>query len=88
VFSPQWLAHADEDPVPPPPHVRLRRDPEGRREATPPARSPTSTSAAIKEAMAETIERAKADDPKELRKRIAELEGPRPRTITVRPHHI
>lgn len=30
--------------------------------------------AAIKESMAETIEKAKADDPKELRKRIAQLE--------------
>lgn len=42
--------------------------------ARPPATLADVDLAAIKEAMAETIERAKADDPKVLRKRIAELE--------------
>jgi uncharacterized coiled-coil protein SlyX len=40
--------------------------------------------AAVKEAMAETIEKAKADDPKELRKRIRELE----RQLAERPAEV
>lgn len=44
---------------------------------------------AIKEALAETIERAKADDPKELHKRIAELERHKcPEPAAVEPQRI
>lgn len=42
--------------------------------ARPPATLADVDLGAIKDAMAETIERAKADDPKQLRKRISELE--------------
>lgn len=45
--------------------------------------------AVIKEAMAETIERAKAEDPKELRKKIAELERHRcPEPDVIEPERI
>lgn len=46
----------------------------------PPATLAEVDLAAIKEQMAETIERAKADDPRELRKRIRELEAQAART--------
>lgn len=49
----------------------------------PPATLADVDLAAIKEAMAETIERAKADDPKELRKRIAVLETQLKATVPV-----
>jgi uncharacterized protein len=74
VFSPQWLSVLTK--------IRFRRrrtfdsgaTPKVGGKPRPPARLADVDLAAIKEAMAETIERAKADDPKELRKRIAELE--------------
>jgi uncharacterized protein len=73
-FSPAWLRMLTK--------IRFRRrrtydsgaTPKIGEKRRPPARLADVDLAAIKEAMAETIERAKADDPKELRKRIAELE--------------
>lgn len=74
VWSPQWLGLMER--------IRFRRRETFDSGATPGAgqtvRAPATLAdvdlAAIKEQMAETIERAKADDPAELRKRIKELE--------------
>ena len=74
VFSPQWLRTLRK--------IRFRRrrtfdsgaTPKVGGKPRPPARLADVDLAAIKEAMAETIERAKADDPRELRKRIRDLE--------------
>lgn len=75
VFSPQFL---DTDLI----KVRIRRrrtfdsgaTPKVGGQPRPPARLAEVDLAEIKEAMAETIERAQADDPKALRRRIRELE--------------
>jgi hypothetical protein len=89
VFSPQWLRTLTK--------IRFRRrrtfdsgaTPTVGGKPKPPARLADVDLAAIKEAMAETIERAKADDPKELRKQIAELQRHRcpepvePQTVEV-----
>jgi hypothetical protein len=74
VFSPQWLKTLEK--------IRFRRrrtfdsgaTPKVGGKPKPPARLADVDLAAIKEAMAETIERAALDDPKQLRKRIADLE--------------
>lgn len=74
VFSPQWLKTLEK--------IRFRRrrtfdsgaTPKVGGRPRPPARLADVDLAAIKEEMAETIERAKADDPRELRRRIAQLE--------------
>lgn len=75
VWSPEWLA---EDLT----HVQFRQRRTfdsgatpvvGRKRAVPTTLADVDL-AKIKEEMAETVERAKADDPKELRKRIKELE--------------
>jgi hypothetical protein len=81
VFSPQWLRTLQK--------IRFRRrrtfdsgaTPKVGGKPRPPARLADVDLAAIKEQMAETIERAKADDPKELRKQIKQLQqqlGERP----------
>lgn len=89
VFSPQWLATLTR--------IRFRRrrtfdsgaTPKVGGKPRPPARLADVDLAAIKEAMAETIERAKADDPRELRKRIRELEQHRcPEPATVEPERV
>jgi hypothetical protein len=75
VFSPQWLKTLTK--------IRFRRRRTFDSGATPKVggkpKPPTTLAdvdlAAIKEQMAETIEKAKAEDPKLLRKRIAELEA-------------
>lgn len=74
VFSPQWLKALTK--------IRFRRrrtfdsgaTPKVGGKPRPPATLADVDLAAIKEQMAETIEKAKADDPKELRKRIKQLE--------------
>jgi hypothetical protein len=74
VWSPQWLRIMKR--------VTIRRSRTYDSGATPKqaaSRRPVATKAdidlaAIEKRMADTIERAKADDPKELRRRIAELE--------------
>jgi len=74
VFSPQWLQTLVR--------IRFRRrrtfdsgaTPKVGGKPRPPARLADVDLAAIKEQMAETIERAKADDPKALRARIRDLE--------------
>lgn len=53
-----------------------------------PARLADIDLAEIKEQMAVTIERAKADDPKELRRRITELERQLSNAPTVEPEHV
>jgi hypothetical protein len=55
-------------------HVRQRPDAEGRRARVAPKVLARSTSRGSAAAIAETVERAKANDPKALRARIAELE--------------
>lgn len=74
VISPSWLKAIDR--------VRFRRRRTfdsgatplvGRKATRPPVKLADVDLAAIKEQMADTIERAKADDPKELKRRIAEL---------------
>ncbi len=74
VFSPQWLKFAGR--------VRFRRRRTFDSGATPavgqvrrPAHLADVNVSELTERMAATIERAKADDPRELRKRIRELEG-------------
>lgn len=74
VFSPQWLDTLTR--------IRFRRrrtfdsgaTPKVGKKVRPPAKLADVDLASIKEAMAETIEKAKADDPRELRKRITVLE--------------
>jgi uncharacterized protein len=74
VFSPQWLDTLVR--------IKFRRrrtfdsgaTPRVGQKVRPPATLADVDLAAIKEQMAETIERAKADDPKELRRRITGLE--------------
>lgn len=74
IWSPSWLGIMER--------VRIRRrwtfdsgaTPKNLKGARPPATLADVDLAAVKERMAATIERAKAEDPKELRKRIAELE--------------
>ena len=81
IWSPEWLGTLER--------VRFRRRGTYDSGATPTIRgtkrAPATLAdvdlAAINEQMAETIERAKADDPKELRRRIAELE----RELRARP---
>lgn len=74
VFSPQWLRTLTK--------IRFRRrrtfdsgaTPKVGGKVRPPAKLADVDLASIKEAMAETIEKAKAEDPKALRARIRELE--------------
>lgn len=74
VFSPQWLRTLTK--------IRFRRrrtfdsgaTPKVGGKVRPPAKLADVDLASIKEAMAETIEKAKAEDPKVLRARIRELE--------------
>jgi hypothetical protein len=74
VFSPQWLRTLTK--------IRFRRrrtfdsgaTPKVGGKVRPPAKLADVDLASIKEAMAETIEKAKAQDPKALRARIRELE--------------
>lgn len=74
VFSPQWLRMLTK--------IKFRRrrtfdsgaTPKVGGKPRPPATLAEVDLAAIKEAMAETIEKQKADDPKYLRQRIAQLE--------------
>ena len=81
VFSPQWLRTLVK--------IQFRRrrtfdsgaTPKVGGKPRPPATLAEVDLASIKEAMAETIEKAKADDPRELRARIRELE----RQIAARP---
>lgn len=75
VFSPQWLKVLKK--------IRFRRrrtfdsgaTPTVGKKARPPAKLAEVDLASIKEAMAETIEKAKAEDPKALRARIRQLEA-------------
>jgi hypothetical protein len=91
VFSPEWLKTVEK--------ITFRRRRTYDSGATPKVgetrRTPTNLAdvdlAAIKEAMAETIERAKADDPKALRaeiaalkKELARLEVERPEPVEIR----
>lgn len=74
VWSPSWLGIMER--------VRIRRrwtfdsgaTPKNLKGTRPPATLADVDLATVKERMAATIERAKAEDPRELRKRIAELE--------------
>ncbi len=85
VLSPQWLTLDEPKLI----HFARRRTfdsgatPAAGQRRTAPRTVADVDLAAIKEAMAETIEKAKADDPKALRARIAELE--RQATVTPEP---
>lgn len=83
VFSPQWLDTLQR--------IRFRRrrtfdsgaTPKVGQKVRPPATLADVDLASIKEAMAETIEKAQADDPKALRARIRDLE--RAAAVTPKP---
>jgi hypothetical protein len=76
VLSPQWLEL--DDPLRVTFYRRRTFDsgatPKAGQKRTAPRSSAEVDLAALKEAMAETIERAKADDPKELRAQVAQLQ--------------
>lgn len=88
VFSPQWLKALTK--------IRFRRrrtfdsgaTPKVGGKPKPPATLADVDLAVIKEQMAETIEKAKADDPKELRKRIKQLERELIERPTAEPERI
>jgi hypothetical protein len=67
-------ASVETRPASPAPHVRQQRYPEARREGAPPKNVAEINLAALGEKIAATVQKAKDSDPRELRRRIGELE--------------